>query len=77
MAIVNTIKQFVDSRGLSAYRFRKETGIAQATAYSLYKKPSQIPRSDVLDAICTAYGVQPGEILQWVSKAEVRFPPDH
>jgi DNA-binding Xre family transcriptional regulator len=66
MTVINTIKKFVDDRGLTVYRFRQQTGIAQATAYRLYNNPQEIPRKEVLDAICSAYKIQPGEILEWV-----------
>ncbi len=66
MPVINTIKPFVDSRGLSVYRFRKDTGLAQATAYRLYNNSYDIPSGEVLKAICSAYKIQPGEILQWI-----------
>ena len=64
----NKIKQFLDSRGITPYKFRQDTGIAQRTAYDLYNNPEQIPSSTVLDKICDAYEVQPGELLEWVKK---------
>ncbi|HLP92218.1 MAG TPA: helix-turn-helix domain-containing protein [Nostocaceae cyanobacterium] len=64
--VINTIKQLVDKKGISVYQFRKETGIAQATAYRLYNNPDEIPRKDVMEAICRTYKVQPGEILAWI-----------
>lgn len=36
MPIKNKIKEFVDDQGISVYRFRKDTRIAQRTAYDLY-----------------------------------------
>lgn len=62
----NKIKQFLDSRGITRYRFMKDTGVAQATAYSLYENPLQLPSSTVLGKICDTYRVQPGELLEWV-----------
>ncbi|MBD1871957.1 helix-turn-helix transcriptional regulator [Nodosilinea sp. FACHB-131] len=69
MAVKNRIKEFVDARGITPYKFRQDVGIAQRTAYDLYNKPEQLPRSSVLDKICNAYEVQPGELLEWVGQS--------
>lgn len=66
----NTIASFVKARGLSVYRFRKETGIGASTAYDLVNDPTRIPNADVMDRICTAYQVQPGEFIEWVPPSE-------
>ncbi|MEO1149292.1 MAG: helix-turn-helix transcriptional regulator [Cyanobacteria bacterium J06638_22] len=66
MPVRNKIKQFLDSRDITRYRFMKDVGLAQATAYSLYDKPYQLPSSTVLSKICDTYEVQPGEILEWI-----------
>ncbi|AUT04641.1 DNA-binding protein (plasmid) [Nostoc sp. CENA543] len=68
MPVRNTIKEFVDSKGITVYQFRKETGIAQATAYNLYNNPQQLPAPGVLAKICDRYECQPGELLRWDSK---------
>ncbi|WP_250126042.1 helix-turn-helix transcriptional regulator [Chroococcidiopsis sp. CCMEE 29] len=68
MPVKNKIKQYLDSRGITRYQFRKDTGVAQRTAYDLYDKPEQLPSPDVLRKICDAYEIQPGEILEWVKK---------
>ncbi len=69
MSVRNKIRKFVDSRGISVYRFRKETKIAQATAYELYNNPEHLPSPRVLEAICNSYEVQPGDLLEWVKMA--------
>lgn len=66
----NKVKQFLDGKGITRYQFRKDTGIAQRTAYDLYDKPEQLPSSTVLAKICGAYEVQPGELLEWVKGKE-------
>lgn len=63
MAIRNRIKDLVDGMGKNRYRFWKETGVAQNTAYALYDDPTQIPTAAVMDKICNAYGVQPGDFI--------------
>jgi DNA-binding Xre family transcriptional regulator len=66
MPVKNKIKQFLDGRGITPYRFRLDANIAQKTAYDLYNDSSQLPGSNVLSKICDAYKVQPGEVLEWV-----------
>lgn len=65
MGVRNTIKELVDSRGLTVYQFRQQTGLAKATAYRLYRNPDYVPTGDILKAICRTYGVQPGDILKY------------
>ena len=62
----NKIKQFLDGREITRYRFMQDVGIAQGTAYSLYANPEQLPSSVVLTKICDTYKVQPGELLEWI-----------
>jgi hypothetical protein len=70
----NKIKQFLETRtdsvsgksGVSAYRFWKDTNLSRPTAYRLVADSSYIPTGDVLDKICSAYLVQPGELLVWL-----------
>ncbi|HLP92219.1 MAG TPA: helix-turn-helix transcriptional regulator [Nostocaceae cyanobacterium] len=69
MPVRNKIKQFLDQKGITAYKFRKDVGIAQRTAYDLYNNPDQLPSSTVLSKICDTYKVQPNEILEWVESA--------
>ncbi len=66
MPVRNTIKAFIDARGITPYQFGKETGIAQGTAYALYNNPEQRPSPSVLDKICDFYEVQPSAFLEWV-----------
>lgn len=70
MSVKNKIKKFLYERGITAYQFRKDVGIAQRTAYDLYNNPDQLPSSTVLSKICDTYEVQPGEVLEWVPKSE-------
>lgn len=69
MPMKNKIKQFLDSRGITPYKFRQDTGVAQRTAYDLYNKSEQLPSSTVLEKICSTYEVQPGELLEWVKES--------
>jgi DNA-binding Xre family transcriptional regulator len=65
MSVRNRIKEFIDERGITVYRFRADCDIAQKTAYDLVNNPNQLPGSNVLSKICDTYKVQPNEILVW------------
>ena len=66
MTVRNRIKELVDAQGKSRYRFWKDIGVSQNTAYGLYDDPAQIPTGDVMDKICRAYGIQPGDFLIYI-----------
>lgn len=66
MPMKNTVRSFLDKKGLSVYKFIQDTGIAPATGYKLAKKADYLPSVRVLEAICDTYKVQPGELLEWV-----------
>lgn len=68
MPVRNRVKEFLDARGLSAYQFIKETGIAPTTGYKLAKDESHLPSVRVLEAMCDCYRVQPGEFIEWVDR---------
>lgn len=68
MPVKNKIKELVDTKGISVYQFRKDTGIAQRTAYDLYNNPDQLPNAVVLSKICDRYEVQPNDVLEWIKK---------
>ncbi len=52
---------------MSVYKFRKDTGIAQATAYELYNNPKHLPSIRVLERICETYRIQPNDVIEMVS----------
>ena len=63
----NKLKSLLESRAISVYRFQRDVGIAQRTAYDLVNNPGQLPSSTVLSKICDAYQIQPNEVLVWIS----------
>ena len=67
----NKIKQFLDSRGLSAYRMIQDAKISDTTGYKLASDPTYIPSAKILEAICETYRVQPGELLEWIPREKV------
>ena len=66
MTVINKIQAFIDKREISKYKFMKDTGVAQRTAYDLCNNPLQLPSPDVLRKICNTYQIQPSEILEWL-----------
>jgi DNA-binding Xre family transcriptional regulator len=66
MSVRNTLAQFIEARGITPYRFWKDTGVSQPTAYRLCRNQKDIPTGDVMDAICRAYNLQPGDFLEYV-----------
>jgi DNA-binding Xre family transcriptional regulator len=66
MPVKNKIREFLEARGITPYRFRADVGIAPKTAYDLTNNPDQLPSSTVLSKICDAYEVQPNDVLEWV-----------
>lgn len=72
MAVINTIKEFIDSRGMTPYQFWKATGLAQATAYRLYKNPADIPSGSVMEAIFKAFpDTEPNDLIRFVPNEEL------
>lgn len=65
--MLNQIKEFIDKRGISRYRFWQDTGLGRDTAYRLCNDRTYIPTGNVLDKICGTYRVQPGELLVWMA----------
>lgn len=64
----NKLRVLLTSKGISVYRFQRDVGVAQRTAYDLVNNPSQIPSSAVLIKICDAYEIQPNEVLEWSAR---------
>ncbi|NJM69137.1 MAG: helix-turn-helix transcriptional regulator [Scytonema sp. RU_4_4] len=73
MTVINKIQEFIDSKNISKYKFMKDTGVAQRTAYDLCNNPIQLPSPDVLRNICNTYQIQPGEILEWLPPDEFKL----
>ena len=63
--MLNRIHEFIQNRGISRYRFWQDTQLGRDTAYRLCNDPTYIPTGAVLEKICSAYKLQPGEFLEW------------
>lgn len=70
MTVINKVQKFINSKNISKYKFMKDTGVAQRTAYDLCNNPMQLPSPDVLRKICNTYRIQPSEILEWIPPEE-------
>ncbi len=70
MPMINKVKDLIDSKGISVYKFWKETGISSTTAYELYNNPAHLPSIRVLERVCVAYKLQPNDVVEIVSQEE-------
>ncbi len=75
MAVINRVREFVNSRNMTVYQFWKAAeaagGLTEPTAYRLYKDPFTVPSGKVMDSICKAFpGVSPNDLLAFVSDEE-------
>lgn len=66
MGMKNTIRELIQARSITAYRFWKDVGCSRDVAYRLVNDPSYIPRESVMEMICRAYALQPGDFLIYV-----------
>ncbi|GAB1544797.1 hypothetical protein NUACC21_74730 [Scytonema sp. NUACC21] len=62
--IRNKIKQFVDARGLTPYRFWKDTKLGKATAYELYNDSERVPDNETIRRIRTAYNCKTSDLIE-------------
>ena len=68
MSIRNKIKAMAVSKGdTTNYKFWQRSGLPQSTAYRVYRDPKVYPSESVLSTICQAYGVQPGDCLEYIN----------
>mgnify|MGYP002716001828 CR=1 FL=1 len=82
MTVINRIKEFVDSRGMTVYQFWKAAssagGLTEPTAYRLYKDPFAIPSGKVMDSIYKAFPeVNPGDLLAFIPDEEAEKLRNH
>ena len=62
MDVTERIEQFMAQRGWTAYRLRKESGLAQSTLTHVFKRDSE-PTISTLEAICSAFGITLAEFF--------------
>lgn len=57
------IEEILKEKEKTAYWLAKETGLHQSTIAKLRHNQSKALRLDVLEAVCEALGVEPGELI--------------
>jgi DNA-binding Xre family transcriptional regulator len=62
------VAELLKARGESRYAFSREVGLTQPRAYRLSAPDGAFDRLEAgaLNALCAYFGVQPGELLEWV-----------
>jgi predicted DNA-binding transcriptional regulator AlpA len=70
MKVVNRLKVFADSRGLTAYALWKATSLTEPTIYRLYNHPDLIPSGKVLTGLYQAFpDTTPNDWLEFVASS--------
>ena len=63
----NTLREDLDSRGMSAFKLSKEACLSPTTTRKIYHDSSYIPSPNVLERMCIALQCPPGELLTLTS----------
>ena len=72
MPVKNQLKRILEERfqkPLTAYRFRKLSGLGQATSLKI-NDPFWVPRPETLETICRKFKLQPGDFLFYEEDSE-------
>ena len=59
----NTLKDVLDSRGMSAFKLSKEANLSPTTTRKIYQDHTYIPSPNVLERMCIVLQVNPGDLL--------------
>jgi DNA-binding Xre family transcriptional regulator len=62
------VAELLKARGETAYTLAKGAGLTLPRAYRLARRGGRFQRieAEALDALCRYFGVQPGEVLEYV-----------
>jgi hypothetical protein len=66
------IQELVLAKRITRYRFWKDLGCSQNTAYKLYADSTAIPRAEIMQVLLDCYGWLPGDYLY--ANPEVESP---
>jgi putative transcriptional regulator len=69
--IVNHLPALLERRGISIRELGRQTGITYTTVWALVHGRRASVQLDVLDAVCVALQVQPGDIYRHVAVGEM------
>lgn len=64
------LSRILGERRIKMADLARETGLAKNTILNLYHERGQGVTWDVLEHICIALNIQPGELLEWVPEEE-------
>jgi predicted DNA-binding transcriptional regulator AlpA len=68
MKVLNRLKEFADSKGLTAYALWKATRLSEPTIYRLYSNPSLVPSGKVLEGLADGFpDTEPNDWLKFVT----------
>lgn len=68
------VADLLESRGETAYSLAQGAGLTLPRAYRLARPDGRFQRieAEALDALCRYFGVQPGDLLEYVSSEQER-----
>jgi putative transcriptional regulator len=66
------IAEVLAQRGMSWYELARASGLTETQVYRLAHGDGRFKRlgDDMLDRLCAALNVQPGELLEWIPQAK-------
>lgn len=62
--LVNDLKSIVDSKNLSSFKLSKLAGLSPTTTRKIYYDHNYIPSPDVIERVCLALNIIPGDFLK-------------
>lgn len=67
------LAEILAQRGMSWYELARASGLTETQVYRLAHGNGQFKRlgDDMLDRLCTALNVQPGDLLEWIPGGRV------
>lgn len=68
MPFQNKVSTFLETRGISAYRMIKDSGISDSTGYKMARHSDYVPSIAVLEKICDFYQIDIGVLIERVEK---------
>jgi hypothetical protein len=74
MPLQNRLKDILAERlggEITAYRFRKITGLGQGTSLSALNNPDWYPDKKTAETVCKAFNIQPADFLFYVDDSQM------
>lgn len=67
-SLANRLAKLLEEKDLSSFQLSRKAGISPTTARKISIDKYYIPSPDVLERICIALDIQPGDLLEISSK---------